>query len=457
MAKSKAVSLTEGNIPKLIFTFSWPIFISMIFSELYNITNSLIVGNYVSLQALSAVSACTWICNIFNYTFYGLGMGAGIIIARHYGAKNFGMLKKSLDTAIVFAIGGGLILTAVSESLLPLIMKLSNIAPDIYDLALSYLRVYLLGNSAVLTSQMCFFILRSFGDTRHQLYFSIVSSIVNITLGVLFVRVFNLSVVGTALATIISQFVTDVLTLRLVFNYDGINFNFRDIDFSFEVVKDICALGIPAGFQNMLIALSSMMVQSDTNRFSNEVISGIGVAEKIINWGQLPSVAISGATMSLVAQNMGADKYDRVQDSISYCAKISSAFTCFMIVVIYLAAPFLTSRFNSNPAVSFYGTEMIRSAIYGVFFINLSHIYNAACRAAGNVRIPMYIAIFGQVICKYLFVDIGLRIIYDVHVLYYGTAFGYVMAGTLATLYFYTSRWTRKHKLIRPKEVHEES
>ena len=456
MAKSRAVSLTEGSIPKLIFSFSWPIFVSMIFSELYNITNSLIVGNYVSLQALSAVSACTWICNIFNYSFYGLGMGAGIIVARYYGARNYTMLKKSLDSSIVFAIGGGLILTAISETLLPLIMRLSNIAPDIYDLALGYLRVYLLGNSAVLTSQMCFFLLRSFGDTRHQLRFSIIASFVNITLGVLFVRVFNLSVIGTALATIISQFVTDVLTLRLVFNYDGINFDFRNIDFSFELVKEICTLGIPAGFQNMLIALSSMMVQSHTNRFPNEIISGIGVAEKIINWAQLPSVAISGATMSLVAQNLGADKYDRVQDSISESAKISSAFTCFMIAVIYMAAPFLTSRFNSNPAVSFYGTEMIRSAIYGVFFINLSHIYNAACRAAGNVRVPMYVAIFGQVICKYLFVDIGLRIHYDVHVLYYGTAFGYTMAGILATLYFYRSRWTRKHKLIRSREVYEE-
>ena len=447
MAKSKAVSLTEGNILKLILTFSWPVCVSMVFSELYNITNSLIVGNYVSLRALSAVSACTWICNIFNYTFYGLGMGAGIIIARYYGAKNFTMLKKSLDSSIVFAIGGGLILTAVSEALLPLIIRLCNIAPDIYDLALSYLRVYLLGNSAVLTSQMCFFILRSFGDTRHQLYYSIVSSLVNIVLGVLLVRVFNLSVIGTALATIISQFVTDVLTLRLVFNYDGINFSFRDIDFSWKVVGEICTLGIPAGFQNMLIALSSLLVQSHVNRFSNEIISGIGVAEKIINWGQLPSVAISGATMSLVAQNMGAEKYDRVQESISGSALVSSVLTCFMMVVIYLGAPLLTSRFNEDPAVAYYGTQMIRYAIIGVFFINLSHIYNAACRAAGNVRIPMYIAIFSQVLCKYLFVDIGLRLFYDVHILYLGTAFGYVMAGLLATVYFYTSRWTRDNRL----------
>ena len=97
---AKSVLLTEGNIRKQILAFSWPVFLSMIFSELYNITNSMIVGNYVSLKALSAVSACTWICNIFNYTFYGLGMGAGILVARYYGARDMDNLKRSLDTSV---------------------------------------------------------------------------------------------------------------------------------------------------------------------------------------------------------------------------------------------------------------------------------------------------------------------------------------------------------------------
>ena len=130
MAKNQAVSLTEGNIRKLIFSFSWPIFVSMIFSELYNITNSMIVGNYVSLEALSAVSACTWICNVFNYTFYGLGMGAGILVAGYFGAKDHDNLKKSLDTSLVFAVVGGSILTVVSELALPFLLKEESFQPS---------------------------------------------------------------------------------------------------------------------------------------------------------------------------------------------------------------------------------------------------------------------------------------------------------------------------------------
>ena len=435
------------QVARQILSFSWPVFISMIFTELYNITNSLIVGNYVSLKALSAVSACTWITNIFNYSFYGLGMGAGILIARYYGAKDHKKLKQALDSAIVFAFAGGIILTLCSEALLPLIMKISNIGPDIYADALRYLRVYLLGNTAVLTYQMCFFILRSFGDTRHQLYYSIVSSIANMLFGLLFVRVFHLDVIGTAMATIISQFIMDVLALRLMFRHDDFDFSFKDIDFSFKVVGEICALGIPAGFQNMLIALSSMMVQSHINTFENEVIAGIGVAEKIIGWGQLPSVSISSATMALVAQNIGAENYEKVRAVIKESLKLSLAASIVLVGFIVAMAPILVSRFNSDPGVRYYGTQMICFSFYGPIIIVFSHIYNAACRAAGNVRIPMYIAIFSQVICKYAFVHIGLKIIYDVHILYMGTAIGYSMAGLLASLYFLRSRWTLEHGL----------
>ncbi len=435
------------QVARQILSFSWPVFISMIFTELYNITNSLIVGNYVSLKALSAVSACTWITNIFNYSFYGLGMGAGILIARYYGAKDHKKLKQALDSAIVFAFAGGIILTFCSETLLPLIMKISNIGPDIYADALRYLRVYLLGNTAVLTYQMCFFILRSFGDTRHQLYYSIVSSIANMLFGLLFVRVFHLDVIGTAMATIISQFIMDVLALRLMFRHDDFDFSFKDIDFSFKVVGEICALGIPAGFQNMLIAFSSMMVQSHINTFENEVIAGIGVAEKIIGWGQLPSVSISSATMALVAQNIGAENYEKVRAVIKESLKLSLVASVVLVGLIVAFAPLLVSRFNSDPGVRYYGTRMIYFSFYGPIIIVFSHIYNAACRAAGNVRIPMYIAIFSQVICKYAFVHFGLKLIYDVHILYMGTAIGYSMAGLLASLYFLRSRWTLEHGL----------
>ena len=442
--KKSNIDFTQGDLTKSIIKFAVPFFLASVFNELYNITNSVIVGNFISTKALSAVSACTWICNIFNYTFYGLGTGAGIVIANLYGAKDKEKLKKAVDTAIVFAVVGGLLLTVVSEALLPFLMKLCNIAPDIYKDASEYLRVYLLGNSAVLTYQMCFFILRSFGDTKHPLLYLIISSIINISLGVIFVRVLEMSVVGTAIATIISQFVVDVLSLRLLLKMDEIKFDIHNIEFSFDYVKKICNLGIPAGIQNMLIALSSLGIQSYVNQFPNEVIAGIGVAEKTASWAQMPSLALSNTIVALVSQNMGARNYDRVHEAIKRVVIMSCVVISISIGVMYIFADNLVSIFDSDPEVIMHATRMVRIMIFSYFSLNLSHVFNGANRAAGNVRAPMLIAVASQVISKFLFVYIGLKISFSVEVLYYGSAVGYSLAGVFATLYFFTSSYVKE-------------
>ena len=441
-------NVTNGDLKKLIIDLSWPVFLASIFQELYNITNSIIVGNYVSLKALSAISACTWICNIFNYAFYGLGMGTGILIAKYYGANDSDKLKLTMHSSIIFGIVGGLIITIISELAIPSLMSICNISGDLYADAYSYLRIYMLSASVFLTYQMCFYIMRSLGDTKHPLYFLIISCISNIILGVFFVRVLHFDVAGTALATLLSQALIDILSLRLLFNsFDEFRLDIHDIHFSFETIKEICMLGIPAGIQNMLIALSSLMIQSSVNLFSNEIIAGVGVAEKIAAWGQMGSIALSNACMIIVSQNLGAKNYERVQDSIRKIMKYSTIFTAASIVIVFVLARPLVSLFNDSELVREYGTTMIRCMSFSYMFLNISHIYNAACRASGNVKYPMIIAVVSQVLLKFLFVFIGLKIVFSEWVIYFGSAFGYSFAGIFAYLYFRFSKYTKDSKL----------
>lgn len=441
--KAANIDFTTGDITSNIIRYTIPVFIANCINELYNITNSIIVGNFVSTKALSAVSACQWICNIFNFTFYGLGMGAGILVANLYGAKDSKKLKQAMDTSVVFAILGGIGLTILAELSLPLMMKLCNIAPDIYNDSLSYLRVYLLGNTAVLTYQMCFFIIRSLGDSKHPLYYMIVSCITNILLGVLFVRVLDLSIIGTALATIISQYIVNVLSLRLLFNFENFKFDIHNINFSFDTVKRICELGIPSGIQNMLIALSSLLIQAYVNTFSNEIIAGIGVAEKTAAWGQMPSLALVSALMALISQNYGAKNYDRLKLGIKKISRYGLVSTTIVVIIMEIFAEPLIAMYNSNPEVIYHGAKMLRITSISYLLINYSHVYNGACRAVGNVKAPMMIAIMSQVVCKYLFVMIFFNINHSINSLYGGSAFGYGMAGILATIYFYTSKRTK--------------
>lgn len=440
--------VTRGDLKKIIIDLAWPVFLASIFQELYNITNSIIVGNFVSLKALSAVSACGWICNIFNYAFYGLGMGTGILVAKYFGARDKEKLDLTLDTSILFGLIGGVIITIVSELCLPGLMNLCNISADLYADAYSYLRIYMLSATAFLTYQMCFYIMRSLGDTKHPLYFLIISCFTNMTLGVIFVRVFHLDVMGTALATLIAQILVDILSLRLLLNFsEEFKLDYKHLSFSFDTVKEICRLGIPAGIQNMLIALSSMMIQSYVNLFPNEVIAGVGVAEKVAAWGQMGSIALANACMIIVSQNIGANKHKRVQEAMKKLVLYSTIFTAVSVVLLIVFANPLVSLFNDSELVRGYGSTMIRCMAFSYMFLNLSHIYNAACRGAGNVKYPMYIAVFSQVIVKFLFVYVGLKIVFSEWIIYFGSATGYSLAGILAYLYFRFSKYTKEAKL----------
>lgn len=442
---SSAVKLTEGNIKKQILMFAIPILLSSIFQQLYNVTNSIIVGNYISKTALSAVSATNAICNIYNFLFYGLGTGAGIVVATYFGASNHKQIKRSIDTAISFAIVGGILLTIISEMMIPFFLEITNVNMELYDMASSYLRVYFVGNVAVFLYQMGFFILRSLGDSKNPLYFLILSSIINIILGIIFVRVLNLSVMGTALATIISQFVVDILVLRLLINLEeNIRFDIRNIEFDFDTAKKICSLGIPAGIQNMMIAISSMMIQSYINQFPNEIIAGIGVAERINYFAQIPMSAISTTTVNMISQNMGAKKYDRAKEAVSYSVKLATLFTVVCSLLVFISANFWVSLFNRDPLVISSGSQMIRYMIFGNVFIGLSHVYHGAIRGSGNVKIPMINATVSQCIVRFLFVYIGLKIVYDVRILYVSQAVGFTCAGIVATIYFYCSKWTKQ-------------
>jgi len=440
--------LTQGSVVKHIIRYGWPFLLSNLFSELLGLTNSMLVGRYVSLEALSAVSACGVICTTFSNAFHGLGMGAGIIIARYYGAKDQKKLKQALDTAIIFAIISSIILTIASEAFLPTLMKWCNIGPEIYDLALRYLRIYLLGNTAVLTYEMCFFIMRSFGDSKHPLYYMIVCSIINISLGAILVRGFNLSVEGTAIASIVSQFVVDILSLRLLFNYDeSLRFDFKKISFSFSVVKDICKLGIPTGFQNMLLSVGSMLVQSYVNLFPNEVIAAVSISDRVSGWAQLPSWTLSSVTISMVCQNAGAKDYDRVKSCVRTSMLITSILAIFTTGFVMIFAPQLLSIFSDNKEAIDIAISMTRILAISNYIVGFSHIYNAAVRASGNVTVPMIIAVCTQVILKYLFIRIGLNFSFTKEVLCWGYFVGYASAGVVASLYFFLSKYCKENHL----------
>lgn len=443
----KELDLTEGTVGERIMHFIWPVLLASIFQQFYSLTNQLIVGNYVSKEALSAVSACSVITNIFTFFFGGIGLGSGIVVSHAYGARKQDRLKEAVDTSLLLSFFGGILLTIMSEATVGLMMRLININETLYPIAYSYLRVYLIGNMAVFMYNMCFYIFRSIGDSKHPLYYLILSSIINLILGVIFVRVFHMNVIGTALASIISQFIVDILCVRLMVVNPILKVKLNQLKMNWKLVGEICRLGVPAGIQNTLIAMAGATVQSYTNLFSNEIIAGLGVAQRVTGYAQVPLHAFTTVTTSYVGQNYGAGKYDRVRDGLKYCLRLSNIVSLSLSRLTFIFAPQLVAMFNKDLEVIRYGVEMVRFTVFSTVFIGWSHIYNGVCRGAGNVRFPLIIAVVTQVIIRYLYVTIAFKIRFNVVDIYVANCIGYVFAGVTAFLYFRFSKWTLENHL----------
>ena len=446
--KENRIDLTEGVIWKQLLIFVWPILLANIFEQLYNVTNSLIVGNYIDTIALSAVSATNSITLLTQFFYYGLAMASGVLVANFYGADLKHKVARTIETSFLLALIVGTACMLLIEVFTPQLMQLSNIDETIFEPAKLYLRIIILADMPIFLYNVCFFILRSLGNSKDPLNYLIISSVLNIILGVLFVRVFNWGIVGVGLATIISRVLIDILAIRLLLRIDpDICIDLRHLHIDFDLMKRIFALGVPAAVQNMLIAISNFIVQAYINMFSYEIIAGIGVANKVVLWVQMPMQGISTIGTNYVGQNLGARKYDRVKEGIRFCNWLATAITFVLALGTFIWADDLVRLFDKDPLVVIHGAAATRFMVFSFVPLTWSHIYNGCCRGAGNVRVPMIIAVMSQCVAKYLFVTIGLKISFNIVILYLAPAIGFSLAGIFASIYFHTSSWVKEAHL----------
>ena len=448
MSKDSTVKLTEGVIWKQLLIYAGPIVLANLFQQLYNTTNSFIVGNYINTDALSAVSATASIENLFSYFFWGFSVASSILVSHLAGSGEKDRIISAIETSILVAFGLGIVLTILGELFCPLLLNASNIRADIYRPSELYIRVYMMGSVAVFLYNIIFFIIRALGDSKHPLYYLIYSCVLNIVMGVVFVKFMNLGVIGVALATVLSQLVVYILALRLLKKMlPGCETNPFKIRFNLNVTKRLFKLAVPSSMQDMLIAVSTLLVQSKINLFPNTAIAGIGVALKVGWWIEMPMQGLATAEVSFVGHNLGAKKYDRLKESIRICNILGSVFSLVTATIAFVFAGPVVSLFDKNPEVIQYGSDMIRYVAFCYIPLTWSHVYNGTCRGAGNVKVPMIIAVTTQSILKYIMVAVGLALWFDVRVIYISTFVCYALAGVVATIYFKTSSWTEEMHL----------
>ena len=306
--------MTTGPIWKRIIFFAIPLFFGNLFQQLYNTADSLIVGRFLGSTALAAVSSSGNLIFLMVGFFNGLAIGAGVVVAKYYGARKFHIVQRTIHTIMALGLISGILLTAVGVLAAPQILVLMGTPSEVLPNSITYFRIYFSGSLAFVMYNFMVGILQSVGDSRHPLIYLVISSLVNIVLDLLFVGVFHLGVGSAALATIISQFISAFLCLwQLMKSPEEYRVHLSRIKIDVLVLRQIIANGLPAGLQNSIISLANVVVQSNINKFGEMAVAGCGSYSKVEGFGFLPITCFALALTTFISQNLGAKEYDRAK------------------------------------------------------------------------------------------------------------------------------------------------
>lgn len=403
--------MTEGSIPKKMAAFAIPLFLGNLFQQLYNVADSLIVGNTLGSEALAAVASSGSLIFLLVGFFQGMATGAGVLISRYFGAKDDDAVRRVVHTDIAFGIVCGSLLTVIGVLMTPQILSWMGTPQDVFPNSVAYLRVYFLGSLAVVLYNICMSILNAVGDSKHPLYYLIFSSCVNVVLDIIFCGVLQLGVAFAALATIISQFLSVVLCLyRLVRIPAVYQVHLRELRLEPPVLRSILYLGLPSGLQNSIISLANVVVQSNINAFGKMAMAGCGAYQKIEGFGFLPVTCFTMALMTFVGQNLGAREYERVKKGIKFgigCVVILSE---IVGILIFISIPTLVAFFDTTPEVIAFGTLHARTTTLFYFLLAFSHGCAAILQGAGKSTVPMGIMAAVWCVFRVTFITIMARL-----------------------------------------------
>ncbi len=434
--------MTQGNIAIQILLFALPLMLGNVFQMLYNTVDSIVVGQYVGTEALAAIGATTMITNMAVFFFNGFSVGAGVIIGRYFGAKNEKQLHKAVETTMAATFIFCILFTIIGVKGVRFMLDFMDTPEDVIAPAGTYLRIYFLGISGLLIYNMGSGILRAVGDTTRPLYFLILTSIMNIVLDLVLVLNAGLGIAGVAIATIISQFISAILILVLLMGTKDIyKLTLPDLRIDFLILRDIFAVGLPAGIQSVITAFSNVFVQSYINHFQSAVMAGWGCYNKIDQFIMLPIGSFAMASTTFVSQNIGAGNQKRATLGTKISVGMAVLINFVIAVLLFVFADFSVRLFTSDPEVIRAGAVFLHVNTFFLLFNTVNHVLAGALRGHGDSRAPMIIMLIGFVAIRQTYLYLITHYVINVPwVVGFGYPVGWTATCIMETLYFYY-RW----------------
>lgn len=436
--------LTIGNESKCIFNFALPMLIGSLFQQLYNTTDSIIVGRFVGKNAMAAVSGANPIMFLLNSFLMGITLGFSILISQYYGSKNLKKVKSAIDTTYVFIFIASFFITLVGVFFSGNILHIMNTPNEIFELSKGYLIIIFAGTIFSAGYNSICAILRGLGDSTNPLYFLIIATILNIILDVVFIIYFNMGVNGVALATIIAQAVAFIFSvIYLNKRHEVLKIKVRSLKYDSEIFKTGLKLGLPSAVQQTLFSVGNITLQSLVNSYGTSAMAAFGAGSKVETFIALPIMNLGSAVSTFVAQNMGAEKIDRVKKGVKSSINMALGISIFVLIVFLLFKENLIRLFNTDPEVVSIGARYLFTIGPFFIFIGTSHMLASAIRGAGASMFAMISSMISlwvaRIPASYL-----LSYVFGVNGIWIGIPIGWCVGLIVTGIYYKNGYWKNK-------------
>jgi len=444
---NKKTMMTEGAIWKKILLFSIPLILGNLFQQLYNTVDSIIVGNYIGSHALAAVGSGSSFINLLIGFCVGASAGAGVVISQAYGAQDKERVHKAVHTTIAIAIVCGIVVTIAGIVLAPVVHNVMNTPGEVYKDAVAYLRVYFGGMLFSVVYNLAAGILNAVGNSRRSLIYLMVAAFSNIILDLFFVVVLKMGVVGVALATDISQFLSCIFIIGYLMKTNEVyKLKIREIRFYDGLVSKIVKIGLPTGIQNIVIALSNVIIQSGINSFGAVVMAGFTSYVKIDGFNFLPLMSFSMAATTFTGQNIGAGKIDRVKKGMKVSLAMGIGYAMATGILLYNLAPYAMGIFTQDPEVVECGVYLMKFFCPFYWILAFIHVMAGTIRGTGKTLPPMIIILVSLCLFRIIWIATVVPMIGELYGLVMVYPLSFVVGAILTILYTKFGKWM-------PKEV----
>ena len=396
------IDMTEGPLLPKILSFSGPLILTGIMQLLYNAADVIVVGNYAEGHtALAAVSSTGSMINLLVNVFMGLSVGASVVIARYYGARDVPGMRKAEHTAMTVALLTGFGVGLFGFLLARPLLELMGSPEDVIDGATLYVKIYFLGMPANMLYTFGAAVLRAVGDTKRPMFYLMIAGLVNVALNLVLVIVFHMDVAGVAIATVTSQAISMILVLTCLLRTRGvIQLAVSECRIDRNSLKEIIRIGLPAGLQGSLFSVSNVLIQSSVNSFGSVVMAGNGVASNIEGFVYTAMNAQHQADMTFASQNYGAGKADRVRKTLWCCLGAVTVTGLAMGLGIRLFGAQLMGLYNSDPAVIAAGLVRMDVILPTYFLCGLMDVMVGQLRGIGYSVMPMIVSLTGACLLR---------------------------------------------------------